>query len=105
MKCLGYIDPAYAAYAPYPYGDYSSAYASLDPYAYGGYYGCYDYFGAAANPSTATGGYGESTLPDEVARLLLDMYHLLISYFRSPSSLVDSIQIASGFSWFYFTFQ
>ncbi|VDK39388.1 unnamed protein product [Taenia asiatica] len=58
MKCLGYIDPAYTAYAPYPYGDYSSAYASLDPYAYGGYYGCYDYFGAAANPSTATGGYG-----------------------------------------------
>ncbi|CDS43707.1 heterolocus tagous nuclear ribonucleoprotein [Echinococcus multilocularis] len=58
MKCLGYIDPAYAAYAPYPYGDYSSAYASLDPYTYGGYYGCYDYFGAAANPSTATGGYG-----------------------------------------------
>ncbi|VDM32646.1 unnamed protein product [Hydatigera taeniaeformis] len=57
MKCLGYIDPAYAAYAPYPYGDYSNAYASLDPYAYGGYYGCYEYFGAAANPNTAAGIY------------------------------------------------
>ena len=63
MKCLGYIDPAYAAYAHYPYGDYSNAYASLDPYAYGGYYSCYDYFGppAAANPTAATGGYGEFT--------------------------------------------
>lgn len=61
MKCLGYIDPAYAAYAPYPYGDYTNPYAGLDPYTYGGYYGCYDYFGAAAaaNPTAATGGYGE----------------------------------------------
>ncbi|VDD77545.1 unnamed protein product [Mesocestoides corti] len=59
LKCVGYIDPTYAAYAAYPYGDYSSAYAGLDPYAYSGYYGCYDYFGAATNPNTAASSYGE----------------------------------------------
>uniref|UniRef100_A0A5K3FSZ7 Heterogeneous nuclear ribonucleoprotein A/B n=1 Tax=Mesocestoides corti TaxID=53468 RepID=A0A5K3FSZ7_MESCO len=58
LKCVGYIDPTYAAYAAYPYGDYSSAYAGLDPYAYSGYYGCYDYFGAATNPNTAASSYG-----------------------------------------------
>lgn len=62
MKLHGYIDPSYAAYTPYAYGDYTGAYPGLDPYSYGGYYGCYDYFNAAAaaaNSNTAAGGYGK----------------------------------------------
>ncbi|KAM7533236.1 hypothetical protein Aperf_G00000121348 [Anoplocephala perfoliata] len=59
MKCMGFVDPTYAAFAAYPYGDYPNAFAALDPYMYSGYYGCYDYFSpAAANPSPAASGYG-----------------------------------------------
>lgn len=65
MKCMGFVDPTYAAFAAYPYGDYPNAFATLDPYTYSGYYGCYDYFGpAAANPSAATSGYGRFWVAD-----------------------------------------
>lgn len=58
-KCLNYFDPAYAAYAAYPYGDYSSAYPGIDAYGYNPYYGCFDYFSSQGNPNPAAGNYSK----------------------------------------------